>query len=241
MRTITLLAKMAALSLGIALAGVAVVRADEPTPAPVPIPAAETPLIVAPKEVTGTGKRSDPFVFDVGTKCYLRLTGSTAKADWDLEDAPPDAEAFERLLIFSLAVPGDYVVWVNWTDGSAKAWFRVKGANGPPAPVDEITRRVRDAFSGPDGKADAVKFRAACEGLAAALEAGKVTRLLQMEAALKAGLDAVGWQQGKYPDLSNLAGELWGADVPDGAIDTATKAKFIGQLKAICTACQGVK
>ena len=226
--------KMLVLAGGIALAGVAVASAEEPTPAP--------GAIVAGKGVTGTGKRADPFVFDSSTKCVLRLMGARGDVQWDLEDSPSDAEVIGGgVLVFSLAEPGDYVVWAAWSDGRAKAWFRIKGANGPPEPVDQIVRRVRDSFTGSDAKADAIKFRAACEGLSAALEAGQITKLGQMEDALKAGLDANGWKQGKYPDLSRLCGELWGAGVPDGPIDSATREKFVAQLKTMGKACEGVK
>jgi len=222
--------KIAVISLGI-LATAIVVRGEDPTPA-------EPVAFTASANVTGTGKRSDPFMFDVTTKPVLKLTGAAADLQWDTEDGPADIEAIGNVLVFSVAEPGEYVVFATWTGGKAKAWFRI-GPRGPPAPVDQITSRVRAALTGHVD--DAKVFATACDALAASLEADEIKTLGAMEDALAAGLKANKWPQGKYPDLSKLAGELFGSGVPDGPIDAAAKSRFIADLKTISKACGAVK
>lgn len=117
----------------------------------------------------------------------------------------------------------------------------------PPLPVeDPITRRVKAALLGPDAKADASKFSAVCSELAKALDANQIARLADLETKMKAGLDAVGWVPGKYPDMSKLAGELFGGTpggegVADRALTADDKATFSKNLKAIAAACAAVK
>lgn len=211
--------------------------AQDPMP-PVPLPVAQASL-EAPG-VSGTGKRNDPYLFTTSTKCALRLTGTAADAVWDTSDAPNDFEVFGQVAIFSLSEPGTYVVYVRGDHWHAKCWFTIRSAVDPPPVEDSIIRRVKGAMVGGNAKADAIKFGAVCGELAKALEAGSVTRLAGMASSLKAGLDAVGWVPGKYPGMSALAGDLFGVDVPDRALDADTRTRFVTQLKLISKACEEV-
>ena len=207
--------------------------ADDPTPVD------DLSVIVAPKECSGTGKRADPFVFTSGTKCVLRLTGKSATVVFDLEDAPPDAEAIDRVLIFSLAEPGDYLVIATFDGGFAKAWFRIAGPNGPPAPVENsITTRVKAALSGQ--AEDASKFGAVCSELAKALDDGKIAKQSNFESAMAAGLSGVSWPKGKYGDLTKLTSELFDHSENDWTLTADDKAMFAKHLRTIAAACQGV-
>ncbi len=209
------------------------VRADDPTPA--------VPSIVASKGVEGTGKRSDPFMFTPDSKCLLKIVGAVDPVEWNLDDAAPDAEPLGNVVVFGQAVPGEFVVDAHWTGGRARAWFVVqpRGPPVPPTPEDGIAKRVKSALAGQPG--DAVKFKAAYDALADALEAGTIKTRGQMEDSLAAALKANSWPTGKYGDLSKLSGELWGKGVGDGAIDATMRAAFLTSLKTVSTACEGVK
>ncbi len=211
--------------------------AQDPMP-PVPLPVVQASL-EAPG-VSGTGKRNDPYLFTTSTKCALRLTGTAPAAVWDTSDAPTDFEVLGQVAIFSLSEPGTYLVYVRGENWHAKCWFTIQSGTDPPPPEDSISKRVKTALTGADAKADAAKFGAVCTELAKALEAGRINRLAGMATSLKAGLDAVGWVQGKYPGMSTLAGELFGVNVPDKPLDAETTARFVKQLKLISTACEEV-
>lgn len=178
--------------------------ADDPTPVD------DLSVIVAPKECSGTGKRADPFVFNSGTKCVLRLTGKSATVAFDLEDAPPDAEAIDRVLIFSLAEPGDYLVIATFDGGFAKAWFRIAGPNGPPAPVNALAARLRVALAGADAAKDAVQFVEIVRGVADQIEASPPKVHKSLKALFATTLTATGWPAGKYPQLP----DLWRSVIP---------------------------
>ena len=205
---------------------------------PVPLPVIQASL-EAPG-VPGTGKRNDPYLFTTSTKCALRLSGSVSDAVWDTSDAPTDFEVLGQVAIFSLSEPGTYVVYVRGDTWHSKCWFTIQSRSDPPPPDDGITRRVKAALTGADARTDAARFGAVCTELAKALEAGSITRLSQMGSSLKAALDAVGWVPGKYPAMSVLAGELFGANVPDTDLDAETRARFVKQLKLISKACEEV-
>lgn len=208
---------------------------DPPPPTPPPVAQA---ALVAPG-ASGTGKRDDPYLFTTATKCVLRLTGSATDAVWDQSDAPADFEVLGQVGVFSLAEPGLYVVYVRGDTWHVKSWFQIQSSQDPP-PRDTLARRVKGALAGPDAKVDAARFGAVCGELAKALDAGGIQQLAGMESSLKAGLDAVGWKSGKYPALSTLAGELFGAGVPDRPLDADTRTQFARQLRVIATACEEV-
>ena len=200
-----------------------------------PTPVDDLVAIVAPKEVTGTGKRSDPFVFDSSTKCVLRLTGKVDGIAWNLDDAPPSAEPLGSALVFSLKDTGEFHVMAHGNNSLPHAWIIIKSGADPPKPEDSITRRVKAALMG--NPVDAGKFGAVCNELARVMDAGKFARLSEMHAAMKAGLDAVAWVPGKYPDLSTLTGELFGAGVEDRALSAEEKVIFARELRAMSAAC----
>lgn len=225
------------------LASPALGQDPEPTPAPIPPVAA---AIVAPKGVEGDGTEESPFVFNVGDKGDLRLVGVTGKVKWTLKNAPADTEVLADMrLWFPTKITKRYVVSAAWMNGAEPdgglVWFEIKGSGPSPPPVveDSITSRVKAALAGQ--KADADKFASACIEVAKPLEVGTITRLAVMESSLKAALDAVGWVPGKYPDLSKLAGELFGKNVPDRDLTADERATFVRQLRLISTACGGVK
>lgn len=175
----------------------AALKADDPTPAP--------PAITASKEVTGTGKRSDPFVFDASTKCILKL--ATAAADpvkWDVEDAPASSEVIGNAVIFALSEPGDYVVIAHGPACYAKAWFTIKGPNGPPGPSNQLAVKLKAVLVGADAKADAAKLAGMCAATADAIEAGKFKTMGDLVAAWKAVQAANQWPAGKYPGLPDV-------------------------------------
>lgn len=214
-----------------------------PALAQVPMPPVPLPVVKASLEapdVPGSGKRNDPYLFTPSTKCAIRLTGAAENAVWDLSDAPTDCEVLGQVAIFSLSEPGTYLLYVRGDGWHSKCWFTIHSATDPPHVEDSITKRVKTALTGADAKADAARFGAVCGELARALESGKITRLAAMASSLKAGLDAVGWVPGKYPGMSQLAGELFGVDVPDRVLDAETKMRFVNQLKLISKACEEV-
>lgn len=210
------------------------VLADEPSPTD------DLSVIVASSGVSGTGKRSDPYVFDTSTKCALRLTGKSAAVKWDLEDCPTDTEAIDRVLIFSLAQPGTYVVWVQCDNTTAKAWFEVRsGAGPPPTPQNTITTRVKTSLAGQPK--DAATFGVVCEELAKALDAGTIVKQSNFESSMQAALTSVSWQVGKYADLSKLTGELFDRGDKDWTLTAEDKATFAKHLRTIAEACKGIK
>lgn len=170
------------------------VRADDPTPAP--------PVITASKEVLGTGKRADPFVFDASTKCILKLNaGTNQPVSWDIEDAPASAEVIGTAVIFALSEPGDYVIVAHGAECYAKAWFTIKGPNGPPGPSNQLAAKLKAVLIGVDAKVDAARLAGMAAAVADALEAGKFKTMGELGAAWKAVQTANQWPGGKYPGL----------------------------------------
>lgn len=199
---------------------------DRPTP----------PLIAASSDVKGTGKRSDPFVFDQSTKCVLKITGAMDMVEWDLEDAPASTEVIDRIVIFSLSDPGDYLIIAHGPSMYAKCWFRVKGPNGPPAPVSPISTiptKLKASLVGPDVKTDANKLAGLVSATADALQAGQYQSMKELNAAWKAGQAATQWPANKYvgmPDIIRLA-------IPPvdekTVISPAMRVEFVAALRVI--------
>lgn len=105
------------------------VRADDPPP---PGPVAPS-AIIAPKEVSGTGKKLDPFVFTRSTRCVLELTGPTENVAWDQEDAPTDTQILaSRYASFSLYEDGLYQITAHGGAVYSKVWFLIKSGTDPP-------------------------------------------------------------------------------------------------------------
>lgn len=125
------------------LAAVPLLAQDPPPPdvKDLPKPAPKVTITV-PKGVLGEGKQLSPYVFDSTTKCFLTLSNlpegtKVARDDWDLEDAPPDAEPISdnTIIALSLANPGKYVTNIHGPYGYHKIWLEIKGS-GPSPPVD---------------------------------------------------------------------------------------------------------
>lgn len=205
------------------------VLADDPVPTPVQ----DLSVIVADKAVTGTGKRNDPFVFDSSTKCILKLTGASAAVAWDTEDCPTSSEVIDRLLIFSLAEPGTYVVYARFDNGSAKAWFEIKGANGPPQPINALAARLRVALAGADAKADAVQFAAIMRGIADATEANPPTTHKPLKALWDSTLKSNAWPTGKYPLLPDVGRLAIPTADETMAIDAVQLAAIVANLRTL--------
>lgn len=222
----------------------AVAAADEPLP-----PVMDPAVIVASKDVTGTGKKSDPFVFDTSTKCLLRFTGSAEGIAWDTDDCPADFEVIDgKYGSFSLATPGLYQTAVHGGSVYSKCWFEIKGPNGPPVPDDSgssIARRVKAAFKGQPivvgQSSDTSRFQAVCDELAKSIDAGKVPKQSDFEKQMEAGLNAVGWPKGKYSDLTALCAELFDGPDNDWTLTAENKAAYVTSLRAISKACGEVK
>jgi hypothetical protein len=175
--------------------------ADDPQPTPAPVPAV-MPAVIAGKDVTGTGKRADPFVFDQSTKCVLRLIGTAADVRWTMDDAPPDIEVIGNAMVFSLASPGEYVVFASWDDGAVVAWLKIKGPNGPP--VDDLASKLKAALTGPDAKQDAAKLSGMCAAMADAIQAGKLKTMADWDVAWKLAQQTNMWPAGKYPAMPDI-------------------------------------
>jgi hypothetical protein len=201
-------------------------------------PAPSTVGIKANGKIQGDGTRKAPFVFPMGSLGKLAVGGDIAK--WNVDDCPMESEVLGTALLFATDVPGEYHTFVEGT--SAHAWFVIKSGNSPPTPETElelIARRVKTAMTGNPG--DAAKFAGMCNALAIALDADQVPTLESMSAKMDAALKAVGWPQGKYPDMSKLAGQLWGAGVESYPLDATTRKRFSDQLRVIAKACLEVK
>ena len=204
-------------------------------------PVDDLSVIVAPKECSGTGKRADPFVFTSGTKCVLRLTGKSATVVFDLEDAPPDAEAIDRVLIFSLAEPGDYLVIATFDGGFAKAWFTIKGANGPPPPPQNVlAAKLKAALVGADAKTDAVKFAEAMRGVADSIEKTPPKVHKTLMAIWNTTLDAVEWPAKKYPLLPEVGRLAIPTADETTAIDAAQLSQIIMNLRLLQKTAEGI-
>lgn len=107
--------------------------AADPPPTSPPTPEQDLSVLVAPKEVTGTGKKLDPFLFTTSTRCYLKLTGENTGVAFDLEDAPSDTEIIEnRYAVFSLYEPGLYQLTAHGGSIYSKVWFQIKSGADPP-------------------------------------------------------------------------------------------------------------
>ncbi len=111
----------------------ATVFAADPPPMNPPTPEQDLSVLIAPKEVTGTGKKLDPFLFTTSTRCYLKLTGENSGVAFDLEDAPADTEIIEnRYAVFSLSEPGLYQLTAYGGSIYSKVWFQIKSGTDPP-------------------------------------------------------------------------------------------------------------
>lgn len=120
----------------------------------------------------------------------------------------------------------------------------------PPDPVDPVdpvdppeddplTKRVKAALSG--NPTDAARFGAVCAELAKAMEAGEIVKQSDFEAKMIRGLDAVGWPKNKYADLTKLSSELFDRGEADWILTAEDKVAFAKNLRALATACEGVK
>ena len=115
---------------------------DDPKPippAPVPTPVIPSkPTIVAPKDVSGTGTKKDPYVFTSMTRCILTLSGTTGseKIEWDINTAPSDSVVLDsKYLSFSLFEGGLFDVTAHGPDVYSKIWFSIKSGTDPPGPA----------------------------------------------------------------------------------------------------------
>ncbi|MDB5338688.1 MAG: hypothetical protein JWN70_4307 [Planctomycetaceae bacterium] len=111
--------------------------AADPPPVNPPTPEQDLSVLVAPKEVSGTGKKLDPFVFTISTRCILRLTGQNTGVVFDIDDAPSDIEIIDnRYASFSLYEPGLYQLTAHGGAVYSKVWFQIKSGTDPPPHVD---------------------------------------------------------------------------------------------------------
>lgn len=110
--------------------------AADPAPVDSPTPEQDLSVLVAPKEVSGTGKKLDPYVFTISTRCILRLTGQNTGVVFDVDDAPSDIEIIDnRYASFSLYEPGLYQLTAHGGSVYSKVWFQIKtGTDPPPEP-----------------------------------------------------------------------------------------------------------
>lgn len=108
---------------------------DPPKEDPKPSPA----VIVAPKEVSGTGKKVDPYIFTKATRCILELQGDVTGVKWDLEDAPTDMEILgNKYGSFSLYQDGLYQVTIYGGPAYSKVWFQIHSGLDPPKPIPDV-------------------------------------------------------------------------------------------------------
>lgn len=198
-----------------------------------PDPTDDRSVIVASAGVSGTGKRNDPYLFTSDTKCALRLTGKSDAVKWDLDDFPSDAEAFDRIVIFSLAQPGTYLALVQFEGGYAKAWFEIRSGAGPPPVVNTLASKLRAALTGPDAAKDAVQFAAIMRGVADQAEISKPATHKPLKAMWDATLKGAGWPAGKYPllpDVGRLAIPTAEETTP---IDATQLAAIVANLRVL--------
>lgn len=200
---------------------------------PAPMPSQDRPVIIAPREAAGTGKRNDPFVFDASLKCILKLTGKSAAVQWDCEDAPADAEAIDHVLIFSLAAPGDYLVLAKFDGGYAKAWFTIKGPNGPPLPTNVLAARLRAALAGAEAAKDSVQFSEIMRGVADAVEATPPATHKPLKALWDATLKSNSWPAGKYPLLPDVGRMAIPTADETTPIDAVQLAAILANLRTL--------
>lgn len=107
--------------------------AGDPSPVNPPAPEQDVAVLVAPKEVSGTGKRLDPYVFTTSTRCILRLTGQNTGVAFDIDDAPSDIEIIDnRYASFSLYEPGLFQLTAHGGSIYSKVWFQIKSGTDPP-------------------------------------------------------------------------------------------------------------
>lgn len=107
---------------------------EDPVPTPIPVPPVAAKL-TAPQEVSGTGVKSDPYLFSSQTRCIIELTGTTEGVIWDLEDGPSDTVVLSnRYASFSLFEDGTYQIIAHGQDVYAKVWLKIKSGTDPPIP-----------------------------------------------------------------------------------------------------------
>ena len=94
----------------------------------VPFEGDETSSIIAPKEVSGIGKKDDPFIFTKATRCILELQGKTEGVSWDLDDAPTDTVLLNnQYASFSLYQDGLFQIIAHGDSGVyCKVWLSIK-------------------------------------------------------------------------------------------------------------------
>lgn len=111
---------------------------DIPPPKTDPVEPAAVKL-VAPKEVSGTGTKLDPYIFTTSTRCILQLSEPVKGVKWDKDNAPPDTEILDdRYASFSLYKPGLFQL-VAYEGMYSNVWFRIKSGTDPPTPdVDPV-------------------------------------------------------------------------------------------------------
>lgn len=107
--------------------------AQEPNP-PVPVPPKPQASIVASKEVSGTGKREDPFIFTSSTKCILKLSEAVKEVKWDVDNCPQGTEIIaEQIIVFDLHSKGEFTT-TAYGPIYSKVWFVIKSGTDPPTP-----------------------------------------------------------------------------------------------------------
>lgn len=126
-----------------------VLLADDPKPTPTPVvpnvlPIPATNRLLPEKEVSGTGTRTDPYIFTKSTRSLLRLSVSDESVlkdvEWDLEDAPTDALVLDKkYILWSLFKEGDFQVISHGPSVYCKVWIRIKTGTDPPGPTPTPT------------------------------------------------------------------------------------------------------
>ena len=175
----------------------------DPAPAPAIVP------LVPQQDSQQTGERKTPFVFTSSTIPCLTIEAQKP-VTWHLKDAPPSAIPRDNLLLFSLADPGEYVVYATFEGGTSLVWIVIPPSTGPPLP-DTLSERVRKAL--PPGP-DRIIFRATLTALTTELDSSRIPDVKTLYTKLEAGLTANKWPTNKYPKLTDLFGELFGTAKP---------------------------
>ncbi len=240
-----------ALILGLSLA-VPTWADDPPPPVGPPPPPVVTPI--APPAVTGPesgdGTQEKPFVFKVGDKGKLTLSGTKlTKVKWNLIAAPKDTEILpgDMVLWFPTNLSGKYILGVAGLAGEAEVfnilvWFEIEGTV-PLTPLTDLQRlesRVRSAFKGhPEAtmKADGETFAAAVAAVKAGIEDQSISSRFKAYDALNRALTTNGWPKSRYPELGILADELFGVKQPDTPITPDRLPTITAQLGAIIKGC----
>lgn len=204
--------------------------------------------ITAPASATGTGERSSPFVFSVGSKGDLRLIIAAEKVAWKLADSPVDTEILPdgKRIWFATDQPGLYVAFASWVEADipngAVVWFQVQGSGPAPPdnPAKSLATKVKAALVGPDAKADAAKLAGHTSAIGEALSAGKFSTYGQLNAAWKTGLAAVKWPPGKYPAMPEIIRLAIPTADDSTPLDANNTPAIISNLKLIEKAAEAI-